>query len=286
MDTNNRFTKEKEQELIERLKEPYIYYADYRDQIEDTFIKELVEDIENDPNTPPITLFKEKIWECYEDAEYPEQQSYAADIGLDYKNLSEEDQERFDEVFMEHIYCEPDYDHFLSQDVCVNIIIDSGDYNWDLGCNQVYPHYDGDYDYNKRHGIPDDSCITWLAKKQGYNKTQTKKALLDKVYDNSRFLKSLREELLNCTSHMNTLVFLKQMTIQEWLEALEKDKITIPKETPCGLVDFWMGAGGLINIELEKDVTVTKKNIHEIIPDCCKSYSIHSIYGCTDDFWN
>lgn len=29
MDTNNRFTKEKEQELIERLKEPYIYYADY-----------------------------------------------------------------------------------------------------------------------------------------------------------------------------------------------------------------------------------------------------------------
>lgn len=175
MDTNNRFTKEKEQELIERLKEPYIYYADYRDQIEDTFIKELAKDIENDPNTPPITLFKEKIWECYEDAEYPEQQSYAADIGLDYKNLSEEDQERFDEVFMEHIYCEPDYDHFLSQNICINIIIDSGDYNWDLGCNQVYPHYDGDYDYNKRHGIPDDSCITWLAKKTRIQQNSDKK---------------------------------------------------------------------------------------------------------------
>lgn len=61
MDTNNRFTKEKEQELIERLKEPYIYYADYRDQIEDTFIKELAKDIENDPNTPPLTLFKKNM---------------------------------------------------------------------------------------------------------------------------------------------------------------------------------------------------------------------------------
>ena len=126
----------------------------------------------------------------------------------------------------------------------------------------------------------------WLAKKQGYKKNETKNALLDCEYNNSRFLKSLREELLNCTSHMNTLVFLTKMTIREWLEILNKDKITIPKNTTCGLVDFWMGTGGLLNIHLEKDITINKENIHQIIPDCCKSYSIHSIYGCTDNIWN
>ena len=233
-----------------------------------------------------MNLFKDKLIECYQDAEFPKIRPYAKDIGLNYDSLSEEDKENFDEIFYNNISCEPDYDHFLDQDICVNIIIDSGDYNWDLGCNQIYPHYDGDYDYDKKHGIPNDSCIMWLAKKQGYKKNETKNALLDCEYNNSRFLKSLREELLNCTSHMNTLVFLKKMTIREWLEMLNKNKITISKNTTCGLVDFWMGAGGLLDIKLEKDVTVSKKNIHQIIPDCCKSYSIHSIYGCTDAFWN
>lgn len=286
MNKTNRFTPEKEKELIEALKEPYIYYADYRDEIETPFLKELLDDIERCPNTPPVTLFMNKLNECYEDAEYPTPEEYASDIGLIYHHLSENDKERFDEIFMENICCEPDYNHFLDQDICIDIIIDSGDYNWDLGCNQVYPHYDGDYDYTKQHGIPDDSCIAWLAKKQGYTKTQAKKALLDKEYNNSKFLETLRDELLNCTSHMNCLVFMKKMTIKEWLEALAKPKITIPKATGCGLVDFWMGAGGLLDIQLEKDITVPRKNIHEIIPDECKRYNIHEIYGCTDEIWN
>lgn len=287
MASSNRFTKEKEQELIDLLSsKPYVYYADYRDTIEKGFLKELLQDIEKHPDIAPLSLFTDKIDECYEGGEFPPPELFAPDIGLAYGLLSEEDRERFDEVFMEHIQCEPDYDHFLDQEICVDIIIDSGDFNYDLGCNQVYPHYDGDYDDLNRHGVPEKSCIWWLAKKQGYTKRQTKAALLNKEYGGSKFLESLREELLNCTSHMNCLVFMKKTTIRQWLEMLDAKSVTIPRQTGCGLVDYWCGAGSLLDIRLEKDIKATKKNISEIIPDECKSYSIHNIYGCADDLWN
>lgn len=288
----NKFTTKKENELVTLLYEnPETIYTDYRDELGTHEIKKIYEQIEEEPNEDPLTIFKYLLNETYENYGYNneteeyEYEEYAEKIGLEYNKLSDEDRDALQETVNENKWYEPDYDHFLNQDVCIDIIIDSGDYNWDLGCNQIYPHYDGDYEDLKENGIPKDSCILWLANKQKYTEKQTRDALADETFNGSKFLKTLQEELLNCTSHMNCLVFMKKMTIREWLESLNKKEITIPKETACGLVDFWSGAGGLLNIQLEQDITIPKENIHEIIPDECKRYNIHEIYGCTDRLW-
>ena len=289
----NCFTELKKEELKKYLYEnPIIIYTDYRDQMETRNLKELQSRIEDNPNEDPLVLFQEYLNEIYEDYGYDncledyDYKNFAETIGLDYDSLSEEEKEELQDTANEYCWYEPDYNHYLDQTVCINIIIDSGDYNFDLGCNQVYPHYDGDYEDLKQNGIQKESCIRWLAEKQGYDEPTTRLALADKKFSNSKFLESLQEELLNCSSHMNCLVFLKEMTIKEWLEALKASEITIPKRTSCGLIDFWSGAGGLINIQLEKEITVKKEEIHEIIPDECKRYSIHEIFDCTDARWN
>ena len=79
---------------------------------------------------------------------------------------------------------------------------------------------------------------------------------------------------------------MKKMNIEEWLELLEKKTISITKSTRTGLVDFWSGAGGLLNIELEKDFKFSSKFIHEIQPDVCYRYGVLDIYGASDSLYD
>ena len=208
------------------------------------------------------------------------------EVGIDhYYALPEEVKDEFREIFNEHAFCKPDYQHFLDQEVCVDIFIDSGDYNLDLGCNQIYPHYNG----VRGDPVQDECSLLWLAKTQGYSKEDFEKSinLINEDLSKSRFLESVYDELENCTSHMNALVFLKKMTLKEYLETLDNPHkpIHITKDIRCGLFDKWMGAGGLLDIRLEKDIDIDPSNIHEVVVDELFKYNIHDVYGVTDSFW-
>ena len=57
--------------------------------------------------------------------------------------------------------------------------------------------------------------LLWLTRQQGYKKSELKKALADRGNSQSPLLKSIYRETLNCSSHMNALVFLVKMTLEE-----------------------------------------------------------------------
>ena len=61
--------------------------------------------------------------------------------------------------------------------------------------------------------------------------------------------------------------------------------MTLKKTTKCGLYDPWMGAGSLLELELEKDVKLHFKCVDSILPDGGRGYSISDIYGMCESAW-
>lgn len=113
---------------------------------------------------------------------------------------------------------------------------------------------------------------------------------------NSKFLKSLLREVCELPiDYMRTLVFLTEMTIEDYFKMKNnKDykEITFKTNTMCGLFDCWCGSGSILEIELEKDVTINKDNIYQVQLEDCHSkekpyigYSVNSVYGLVGSCW-
>ena len=261
-------------------------YFDYRDVVSDNLLH-CIELKKNEIRETWMEAFKDELWDWVNpnDNWYSREEdikTICCDVDIDYDKLDEDDKDILRECFNENCYYKPDYDHFLNQDICVDIFIDSGDYNWDLGCNEVFPHYNG----STENEIQDECCLVWLSKTQGYSKEDLQRNLYENV--ENRFFETVYEELQNCSTHMNSLVFLKRMTLKEYLEILDNpDKsIHITKDTSCGLFDKWNGAGGLLAIQLDKDIDIDPSNIYKVIYDEGFKYNIHDVYGVTDKFWD
>ena len=82
----------------------------------------------------------------------------------------------------------------------------------------------------------------------------------------------------------------KQKTDGNWLVPENRtgtEFITIKKNTDCGLFDTWDGAGGCLEVALEKDVILPLKFIDDIEIDdaCSKGYGIRDVYGVTSELW-
>ena len=196
--------------------------------------------------------------------------------------------------------------HYLGQKVCVDIIVDTGDENYDYVSNDMYPHYNGRIEDT----IPEEASILWLARQQGYKKRQLNSAMRHGEFFGSELLKSLRAEVHNCSTHMNALAFFVEMTVEQLFDLqealkdntkkdppLKKDeyrcvwerkgrrKIIIDKSAVCGLYDNWSGAGSVLDIKLEKDVVLPMKYISTALPDGGRGYGVASIYGVCSSMW-
>ena len=282
-------------------------YADYRDAIGGRTAGEII-DADN-----PEQAFWEKLDEWYSDAEW----DYKHELTEKVKRSLDSDSENFpdglddeQESFVEDTVRERvsyDYpaDHFLDQDMYVNIMLDTGDCNYDFVLNSsVYPcWYGGD-----KHILDPKAAIVWLAKQQGYTKTQLQNALKDgDMADPKGFLQSMRVELANLPSHMSTLTFLVKMTFRQLLELNEAIQwrerqggrkydpkeypncgyIVLDKRTMCGLYDPWSGGGSVLEVQLEKDVRIPIKYIWQAIPDEAKGhgYQVGDVYGMCGSAW-
>lgn len=198
------------------------------------------------------------------------------------------------------------YEHFLNQEVCIDILVDTGDLNFDYTLNSMYPHYNS----SKEEDIDEKASLVWLASTQGYDKEQLEKALKEELYSNSKFLKSTREEILNASTYMNCLTFLVRMTLEDAIklqERIKEDKklksesgswydpenrlgtdfITIDKRVECGLFDTWNGGGGCLEIILEKDIQLPLKYIDSIEVDKSntRGYGVADTYGLDSSPW-
>lgn len=281
----------------------YEIYPDYSDYVRnETIIKWCKADDPRDAFYQDISeWFMESVWsfeneviECVKDSwnfnEFP----------------YDENQEFIEDWIKEHIAVDLPYEHYLRQSVCVNIIVDTGDENYDYVSNDVYPHYNAKI----KDVVPEEASILWLVRQQGYKKRQLNKALRCCEYSGSDLLKSIRTEVLNCSTHMNALTFFVEMTVEQLFdlqEALkdngkddptyEKNKyicvwerkgrrnIVIDKSAICGLYDNWNGAGSILEIKLEKDVKLPMKYISTAWPDGGRGYAATEVYGICRSMW-
>ena len=272
-------------------------YADYRDEINDRTMKEICND------EHPREKFWELLDEWYRDCEW----EYADEIikkVLDDESVAmlskHLDTNEVRELIREQFYIRYPEKHFLNEDVLVDLIIDTGDRNYDFTSNIIGGHYDASDD-----SIPEESSLLWLARQQGYKKSELKKTLLYSGDTQSPLLKSIYAETLNCSSHMNALVFLVKMTLEEYFklrEAIDKEKkrnesfylsqrngrgyLVLDRNTTCGLYDAWNGAGSILEIKLEKDVRLPFRCIASADHDGCHGYGIREIYGCGSELWS
>ena len=184
----------------------------------------------------------------------------------------------------------------------MDILVDTGDMNYDYTLNAVYPHYNG----RKDDEIDDKASLVWLAKTQGYTKEQLQNQLTngeDKL-DVKGFLETVYQEVINCSASCPTLIFPIKMTLEQAMKICriinKRDKggykyepeeredcgsIIIDKNVDCALYDYWAGGGGCWGIELEKDVELPIKFIHKAIPDGSLDYSMKECYGVTSECW-
>lgn len=172
------------------------------------------------------------------------------------KNLEGADEDEVIEIMRDMIYFDYPADHYLKQKFCTNILIDTGDGNYDFVLNSVFPHYDGEYDTE----IEDEASLTWLAGTQGYTKAQLWEALQQgDMADAHNFLESVRVEVANVSSHMNALVFLVELTLEQLIDlkqhvdnAVDGEYLVVDKRAMTGLYDPWCGVAAFSKSNLKR----------------------------------
>lgn len=284
-------------------------YADYRDELDDSILKKIM-DAKN-----PREEFYEKLYEwCYEYAwelknavidkvledEEVSEYVYNCDEDATYDSEKMFTEDEAIDIIRDMFYVRYPDKHFLDQNICVDVFVDTGDANHDFTCNNFGPHYAA----RENEPIPKESSLLWLAKQQGYTKTQLKNAMKARPKE-PVFLQSVYDEINNVGSQMSTLTFLIEMTFGEFLDlcdAIEAEDdlnrsytidgrhgrgyIVISSDANCGLFDKWQGGGSILEIKLDKDVKLPIRYIFKAVPDCCIYHTIKNVYGVCSSFWN
>lgn len=278
-------------------------YADYWDEMDDDTATKILE------SDDPTLAFFEKMDEWYADyqcqlrkeLEDSVEKKLTADGGPYPEGFSDEEMDMFRDLMLEAVYFELPESHFLDQEFFVNIMVDTGDGNYDYTLNSVYPCWYGRYEQR----LDDKASIVWLARQQGYTKTQLWKALREgDIADPHGFLETMRQEVANCASHMMTLTFLVKMSLRDLMELNRLVKlqdrnghfydatknpdcgyIIIDKKTMTGLYDPWGGGGSVLEVELDKDVRLPIRFIRSALPDGGDGYSVESVYGMCGSAW-
>ncbi len=199
-----------------------------------------------------------------------------------------------DKVIQEAVIFSTPIEHFLKQRLLVNVFLDTGDGNYDFALNPHYPCF-----YGNRWGEPIDrkAGIVWLSKQQGYTKRQLQDALNEGDMTNPNgFLQSCRVEEANLSCSMPVVAFLVEMELRKLINLNALIQLTdayssnysyiiLDKKTVTGLYDPFNGGGGVLGIQLEKDVKLPIKFIRSAKPDGCDGYSICSCYGTNESIY-
>lgn len=278
-------------------------YTDYCDEISDGEIRTIFRD--DHPREKFFDVLSE--WECDAGCDLLGElvEKYFETVKELFPRHDEkaDDEDYLNDLFYCNVSTRFDKD-FSKQEICVDLILDIEDVNYDCGLSQVYPHYNCQADELDDMSQYEGAGWLWLAHQQGYTDEQVRAALVDEEYGGSKFLKSLREEFANCSSHMNCFAFFVELPMSEAFNLNEKIEqahradhyngrnrtevgyVTIEKGTSCGFYDYCMGAGSILEVALEKDVEIPIRFMHSALPDGCKGYGVREIYGMSDSFWD
>ena len=249
-------------------------FADYRDELGKRDLQDIAD------SDHPCEAFYDWLNDAYEDevdqAWFNLASECADDLEIEHETAWEFLTERVEVRLPEQ--------HFLDQEIHVDILVDTGDANYDFICNNIAPAWGG-CDPDEAHV---EASIFWLAGQQGYCKDYVIAALKGEE-TRSAFLESLVREVENEASSINVLTFLCTMTLGQWIEvrkAGRRGALWIEKDVVCGLFDPWSGAGSAMDLELEHDVVLPMELVHEITPDACLyRYGVDEVYGLVGKAW-
>lgn len=272
-------------------------FANYDDTIGDKTVIEIL------GKDDPYDAFHDSLEECFEESRWAEEDALFERVKEEcfHGSLTEEDEETVKEYLSEHVSFIPPANHYLKQTFKVTLMMDTGDGNYDYVLNSIYPCWYG----RDEHVIDKKASLLWLAKSQGYTKGQFQNAMKNGDMANPNgFLDSCCVELANLPSHMSTVTFLVEMTLDQllglnWLIKLQDRNghfydttknpycgyVVLDKKTTTGLYDPWNGGGSLFGIQLEKDVKIPVKFIRSALPDGGDGYSVSYTYDMWGGCW-
>lgn len=256
----------------------------------------------------PEMSFCTAVEEAYDPYHYGAHEAGIVDRAVQGSCPADRNEEEEVRVYLSDLFCEVveydyPYDHFKKQSVRADILVDTGDANFDFALNtDIYPHYED----MKGAEIEDRASLVWLAKTQGYTKAQLQHAL-DKgdVMDPENFLESVRQEVAGETTCMNSLTFLAEMTVQELLDINKLMRRQMPegeyvpdaerrpdcgtvrlsRKAAAGMFDDDHGGGSGLGLMLEKDVDLPVRYIFACRPDDCMKNPIRDTYGLCGSAW-
>ena len=216
------------------------------------------------------------------------------------ESLTEEELEEYedeiDEFIEDNVYFKLPDDFVWGSKVLVDLIITAyEDWNVEFTENTLHKtlHIDEEDVENENKIKLGYGGVRWLIEQQGYSAEEFESEINieDKPFSN-KFFETVYDELINTTTSLNALVVSTKMTLKELIELKEAHKkkslksFKIDKTCDIGLVDFWQGAGSLLNIKLDKDLEIPLENIDDICCDSSFSYNIGNIYGHDDcSYW-
>ncbi len=249
------------------------------------FLDVIRRNVSKDPEVDPVDSLKDMLLdyfsESYSDWEYDTRYEYAKNLA---KTFNMDVDEAVDWI-IENVNVHYPVDSYLDDTYKTVVMLDTGDSNYDFTLNQVEPCYNGD----PIEDISDEASLVWLAEKNGYSKEDFVFRLANNnnfPKDEHPFIHSVYQEMENTSSGMNAVVFIGKMSLADLAKA-QKEGVTVPKRTSCGLYDGWNGAGGPCEIKLQKDLVIPANVTFSILPDCdfAYRYEVDDTHGFTEKMW-
>ena len=156
------------------------------------------------------------------------------------------------------------------------------------------------------------SFIKTLVEDQGHTMAELNKAfdeysdavLLPAFSDGDRLLKeqtekygtlvaSIASEIANCNQfNIDDFVFLTRVSVEDYARLGDEDAtLTFQPGTICGMYNSHDGSGSVLEVELEKEITVPRSDIAELqiesrVEKHGYEYCVDEVYGLVDAAWN
>lgn len=217
---------------------------------------------------------------------------------LQESGIQPHDGERY-EAARDHLFdtydVQPPYTELLAQEAQVNILLGT-DMESNLDFSSIH-----DLRYNFMEQLPadeevKDNALVCLTELQGYSYDSLRDAydcLQDEGFNVCQdefgpFLASTANELDNFSHVMGTVAILATVPIEDIpkLNAGEHE-ITVPEGATVGIFAPWVGGGSMLDIELEKPLTIPTEMIYEtqIEGVRCDEFTVNQVYGLVDEAW-
>ena len=127
----------------------------------------------------------------------------------------------------------------------------------------------------------DDECY--------FNKYAFRDGLHSNAAKENPFMHSLYQEIENASYRPTELVFLASMSLDDALSLKEAKSITFGKGVVSGLFEDYNGAGSVLEITLDKEITLPLKELSSqfrvAIDGEGRGYGVDSVYGLTSQCW-